>query len=135
MRRVSRLKSSGWPGRVILWASSSDMILSLNNIHVRFTLVFSWVDGSFFFIAEWYSIACVWEEKQLSIYSSRFLVETFPVKKKASRNRQKAKKNRQTRKNRLPGEKRKFNNMCTLCTKGSYPGKLSHFLKCPKPSP
>ena len=86
------LKSSSWPGRVILWASSSDMILSLNNIHVRFTLVFSWVDGSFFFIAKWYSITCVWEEKQLSIYSSRFLVEMFPVKKKQAETDRKQRK-------------------------------------------
>ena len=41
-------------------------------------MVSSWFDGSFRYISEYYSIACVLEEKLCSLYISVFLIETFP---------------------------------------------------------
>ena len=38
------------------------------------SVTFLLIDGSFLSIAEQYPTACVWKEKQLFLYSSRFLL-------------------------------------------------------------
>ena len=52
---------------IMLYVACSDWLLSLSNIHLSFLHVLSWLDSSFIFSTEYYSI--VWMDHSLFIHS------------------------------------------------------------------
>ena len=44
------------------------------------SMFFAWVDGSFLYISECYSTACVWEENKFFLYLSLFFIEVMKMK-------------------------------------------------------
>ena len=54
---------------IIQYVAFSDCFLSLSKMHLKFLHVFSWLESSFLFSAEYYSI--VWMDHSLSIHLLR----------------------------------------------------------------